>query len=200
MIRWIDSLAEWDGALPGVLLIERATRETRHELLWRMSAKVLKLAPERVSVEHGEGRPPIIAKPFGSGLYLSSASRDGFAAVAVAPSPVGVDVEIAEIGGWIPWNVLHPNEVAFLEQETGAELAMNFARIWSLKEAYLKAEGVGFQREPSSFAVQFLDGERARIEDPEAAHEVLAASTTWRGLANSWAAVSAVVLKRQAPL
>jgi phosphopantetheinyl transferase len=174
---------------------EHVAKEARRELLRRMSARALRTAPDRVLIQHGEGRPPVIAEPLGSGLYLSSASRDGLAAIAIAPSPVGVDVEVAEVGGWIPWDVLHPIETAFLQQSSGCGQAMNFARLWSVKEAYLKGQGGVMRREPSSFVVQFLDRERAIITDPETEQEAVA-GTIWRGLANSWAAVSAVILMR----
>jgi phosphopantetheinyl transferase len=92
--------------------------------------------------------------------------------------------------------VLHPIEVAFLEQSSGRDRAMNFARLWSLKEAYLKSHGVGLRREPSSFVVQFVDRERATITDPETDQDAIAAGTIWRGLANDWAAISTVILTR----
>jgi len=197
MIQWLDTLSRWDGTPPAVLTAERLAPEARRALLRAMTARSLRLPVERVIVEHGEGGPPRVAEPMGSGLYLSSASRDGFAALAVAAAPVGIDVEVADAGGWIPWNVLHPIEAAAIEPLRGQEQAMAFARLWSLKEAYLKARAVGLGRDPSGFVVQFA-ADRAVITDPLADAGAAHATTLWRGHPAGWAAVSVVILESRA--
>jgi phosphopantetheinyl transferase len=195
VIRLVDRLSEWDGTLPGVLTAERATPEGRRALLRALAARTLHLPLERVEVEHGAGRPPRVVEPIGSGLFVSAASRNGFAALAVARAPVGVDVEVADPDGSIPWNVLHPIEEAMLEPLAGLDQAMAFARLWSLKEAYLKALAIGLEREPSSFVVQFASADRAVVTDPEANQEAEAV-TFWRGRPEGWAAISLVTLGR----
>ena len=74
---------------------------------------------------------------------------------------------------------------------------MAFTRLWSLKEAYVKALGVGLEREPASFAVHFADGEAASIQDPETRSVVADARTTWRALNGVWLAISTIVLARE---
>ena len=72
---------------------------------------------------------------------------------------------------------------------------MAFARLWSLKEAYLKARGTGVSREPSRFLVRFAGAERATITDPLGDDGAVAAATVWRQRPDGWAAaVSAVAL------
>lgn len=196
MIRLAERLSEWDGALPALLALERVTPEQRREALRVLVARTLKAPLDRVAVEHGEGRPPRVAAPLGSGLYLSSASRGRFAVLAVARAPIGVDVEVATAELEIPWRVLHPIEAEALKLLHGSEQRRAFARIWSIKEAYLKARGLGFAREPAGFVVHGLADERALITDPQAEDEVAEASTQWRGLPEGWAAISTVVLAR----
>lgn len=138
----------------------------------------------------------MVAAPLGAGLYLSTAHCNDFALFAVAPVPVGVQIGVADLEGEIPWNLLHPIEAAALEPLRDQELARGFARLWSLKEAYLKAQGYGLERDPAGFVAQFVDGERALITDPEADDRPIHASTIWRGLPAGWAALSVVMLTK----
>jgi phosphopantetheinyl transferase len=89
-------------------------------------------------------------------------------------------VEIVDGRGEVPWNVLHPSEAAFLAGLTGEDRARAFARLWSLKEAYLKARRTGLSREPSSFAVRFTGEETAAVQDPLTPDARMLARTLWR--------------------
>ena len=91
---------------------------------------------------------------------------------------------------------VHADEIALLRALSPGERAAAFARIWSLKEAYLKAAGTGLAREPASFAVSFVDATRAAIADPEAVPALAAVETRWQRDARAAAAVSAVILAR----
>jgi 4'-phosphopantetheinyl transferase len=103
-------------------------------------------------------------------------------------------VECVEPDADIPWNVLHPAEAATLRSHDASARARAFARLWSLKEAYLKALGTGLLREPSSFVVRFVEEARATIDDPSASRGVVAAETVWRSAGGMTAAISAVLL------
>lgn len=196
-VQFIEDLPGWNRAVPATLILPAGPVEQRRATLKRFVARALWMSPELIEIEYASDRPPIVGRPLGSGLYLSTSSRGGLAALGAAPAPVGVDVEIVDEAGEIPWNVLHPAERAMLEQLGEHARAMAFARLWSLKESYLKSLGVGLGREPSSFAVRFRDGERAEVEDPLAASEVADARTAWRSGASGWSAVSTVVLVRR---
>ena len=196
-VQFIDELPGWDRALPTAMILPARPVEERRARLHRFVARALALDPALVEIEHAPDRPPIVGKPLSSGLYLSSSSRGGLAALAAARAPVGVDVEVVDEAGEIPRAVLHRDEVAMLENLKGKPQAMAFARLWSLKECYLKSLGVGLRREPSGFSVRFLDGETAAVEDPVVRSEVADARTAWRSAGGLWVAVSAVVLVRQ---
>jgi 4'-phosphopantetheinyl transferase len=196
-IQFIDDFGGWDRTVPTTLITAAATLEERRERLEALVSRALGLSPALFEIEHAPDRPPIIAKPLGAGLYLSTASRGRIAALAAAPGPVGVDVEKLDIGAEVPWKVLHPEEVAALKALSGYPQAMGFARLWSLKESYLKALGVGLMREPSSFAIGFLDGEAATVDDDRSDVPVADARTTWRAVGGVWTAISTVMLGRQ---
>jgi 4'-phosphopantetheinyl transferase len=191
--EWIDDLDEWSGRLPVVLVATGLAPEEREAALRNLVARQLGMSPDAVAIERVKGRPPVLVRPKGSGLHLSMSSRGSLTAVAVAGSQVGVDVEVVDETGEIPWNVLHAKEAASL---AGGN-ARSFARLWSLKEAYLKASGAGLSREPSSFAVNLVGEANAVFEDPIAAAPVIEAETIWRRAGRNLAALSIVVLKPQ---
>jgi 4'-phosphopantetheinyl transferase len=161
---WLESLDGYDGRLPAALVLRGVAETGRRRALRALAAAALGLDRDEIDIRHEAARAPRILRPR-SGLHCSSASRAGGAAVAVAERPIGIDVEVADAAE-IPWNVLHPAERQALAPIAEAERARAFARLWSVKEAYLKALGVGLAREASSFAVHCRDAERATIEDP----------------------------------
>lgn len=93
------------------------------------------------------GRPFVDERCGPSGLYFNLSHTEGMAVCAIAGfGEIGVDVErcdrhaaIEELGE----TVLAPAELAQLSALTGAERQERFYRFWTLKEAYLKARGVG---------------------------------------------------------
>ncbi len=68
--------------------------------------------------------------------------------VAVAPVPVGVDVETVPADGLVRdlVSALHPRERAELEALPDSGRPAAFARCWARKEAALKVSGVGLAR------------------------------------------------------
>jgi phosphopantetheinyl transferase len=196
-VQFIDELAGWDRALPTALIVRTGEVDERRAKLKQFVARALSLHPELIEIEHASDRPPIVGKPLSSGLYLSTSSRPGLAVLGAAAGPIGVDVEVVGESGEIPWNVLHPDEAKMLEALAGPAQAMAFARLWSLKECYLKSLGVGLKREPASFAIRFRDGVVAAVDDPAGHAEIADARTTWRSAGGMWIAISTVVLVRQ---
>lgn len=121
----------------------------------------------------GEG-PPVVArgagKPglggWGGDLRFSVAHTSGVVVVAVARGrEVGVDVERLGRSPWLslPPRVLTPRELASLEGLTVTP-ADAFLRLWTRKEALLKAAGVGLALDPLLVEVSGA-GEPAAILD-----------------------------------
>ncbi|QEL23198.1 4'-phosphopantetheinyl transferase superfamily protein [Bosea sp. F3-2] len=171
---WLDSADSVAPALPAVWLIP--TGASPHNLAERsklrrgtarhLLARQLGCAEEDVVIAHDPAGRPLLARPEASGLQLSFATRAGIVAVAMAPRPIGVDVERIEMEGTVPLDVLHPDERGFLDAAANALRPLAFARIWAAKEAYVKALGVGFRRAPESFAVSLLSEIAFRVTDP----------------------------------
>jgi 4'-phosphopantetheinyl transferase len=172
-LRNADDIAE---SLPAVWLVATPQRPAtlpersalRRGVAARILARQLGLPPEAIAIGHdGRGRP-LVEHPRGSGLHLSLATRAGWVAVALAQRPVGVDVEAVDDTAVPPMGVLHPEESAWLLAQPRASCALAFARLWSAKEAYVKALGTGFARPPESFAVSLSPEGRLTVRDAAA--------------------------------
>lgn len=76
-----------------------------------------------------------------------------YAVLALSTKPVGVDLERIRPVDWqkIAERFFHPEERAHLL--SAKDPLTEFFRIWTLKESYLKAEGIGFSVSPASFAI-----------------------------------------------
>ena len=86
------------------------------------------------------------------GLPFFSLSHSGeYAALAVADVPVGVDIELIQ-----PFDIssakscFTENEYGWLAKQHNDEA---FYRLWTAKEAVLKADGTGFAADPARFDV-----------------------------------------------
>jgi len=101
------------------------------------------------------GEPTILAPAQTAAPFLSIAGRSVFAAFALAARPIGVDLEILGPAEEIPEAVLHKAERTSLAKFDGPARHEAFLKIWTLKEAYVKALGVGLAREPSEIEVHF---------------------------------------------
>lgn len=168
MIAWADLRADPRRAMPveapAAVLLLGATPSERREALRCLAAGILR-EPD-LALVHRDGFAPRVAGPDPDRLRLSSASRGPFAVLAVSPLPIGIDVEMVDEGAEPPWGVLHPAERHDLRALAPERRAAAAARLWSVKEAYLKALRRGLSHDPASFAVRGLDGARPMIDDP----------------------------------
>jgi phosphopantetheinyl transferase len=80
--------------------------------------------------------------------FVSVASRGSIAALAIASSPVGIDLEPLDAQAPVVREVLHPRELLALQ-----EAPDHFLRLWTAKEAYLKANGAGLVRDPAQIEI-----------------------------------------------
>ncbi|KAF0228261.1 MAG: 4'-phosphopantetheinyl [Beijerinckiaceae bacterium] len=74
-------------------------------------------------------------------LHVSFSARSPLNLIAVAHDPVGVDLEMPITQEAIPWNILRPDEADAIRALPAPEQPGAFVRLWSLKEAFLKASG-----------------------------------------------------------
>lgn len=102
----------------------------------------------------------------------------GLVAFAVVGHPqIGVDVESTTRRGSIldiAERFLHPKEFHTIQTvaDSVAQRAL-FFRLWTLKEAYVKAEGSGLQRDLKSFNIELAPDGRINLTDLSAAAPTL---------------------------
>jgi 4'-phosphopantetheinyl transferase len=92
----------------------------------------------------------------GSQLTTSLSHADHCVALATATEgPVGVDIELTERAPVVPEiaeRVCHPHDMVGLAALPGLARDEALLALWVRKEAYLKAAGIGLQREMQTFA------------------------------------------------
>lgn len=134
----------------------------RRAALRRFVAAVVGGAPETVMIGRAQhGAPTLVALP---GWRVSISARGDHAAFAVSTQPVGVDLERVGAPQEPAWNVLAKSERGALAALAPQARHVAFLELWTAKEAYLKARGVGLAREPAEIAAS-LGGDRFSIRD-----------------------------------
>lgn len=112
-----------------------------------------------------QGRPEIMAPAAPTGLRFNLSHTEGLIACAVAKErDVGIDAECLlarESGESIAEQFFSPREVAALRALPAAEQHDRFFDLWTLKEAYLKARGVGLGVPLDAFSFEL--GEKGEI-------------------------------------
>ena len=186
-IAWRDSASDMprEGAvvvvslLPGIAepaptsrdLDEAPPREPRRARFFarrtftrRIVAARLKVAADHVTIAHAPDGSPRVVVPE-CALRLSISGRDDFCAVGVAPCAIGVDLE--PLGAVVEpaWNVLHARERAVLDALSGAARHEMFLRLWTAKEAYVKALGQGLSREPAQIEIVAIGADAFTVRE-----------------------------------
>ncbi|HAY05955.1 MAG TPA: 4'-phosphopantetheinyl transferase superfamily protein [Hyphomonas sp.] len=112
--------------------------------------------PVTVQLAANENGAPLLIEPQGFAVSVSNKGLWTFVAADPAPSMIGADVEIVRE---IDWKAMlgmvcgDDERSAFLEALAGEAALKNFFRMWTVKEAVLKATGEGFRAGPKSIQI-----------------------------------------------
>lgn len=123
-----------------VWLLRGATdRAARHLFLRRLAATTLGCALDEIALAaDGRGQPRLDAPV---PLHVSLSHRPGLTLLGLAPFAIGVDVELIGTGGLdVARDHFSPAEARWLD---GVSQPDAFVRLWTAKEAVLKATGQG---------------------------------------------------------
>ena len=166
----------------------------RRAMLRHLVALRLGISAEEVVIGHAEdGRPQFVAPE--APLHVSVSARETLAALAVSTLPVGVDIEPVGDPREPVWDMLHARERGGVEamwKREGADWP--FLSIWTAKEAYLKAVGLGLKREPARLHVRYETDDIFIIHDPEAQPHQHAGATCRAAIGDTGIICSVVVL------
>ena len=119
------------------------------------------VAPQDWQVVQGARGRPELAPPFeATGLFFNVAHTAGMVALAIGRVPlIGIDVE--PLDRRVPLHVapryFSESEVTALQALPPEQQPRRFLRLWTLKEAYLKAVGAGLAGGLDSMTFTFAD-------------------------------------------
>lgn len=173
-VRWLpvsrchaEDLSRWRGMLDTDELVQAerfifaADREAytaAHALLRAMlsAASGLPTATWRFA-QCLFGKPILVAEGTGKGLRFNLSHTRGLVACAIAYDEVGVDVEAADrkVDFALADQFFAPEEAWLVNAAPAAQKGSLFFRLWTLKEAFIKATGEGLRRPLDSFSFSF---------------------------------------------
>jgi 4'-phosphopantetheinyl transferase len=130
-----------------------------HALLRHALSSYTGLPPGAWTFRRGPWGKPALAGPSAAALRFNLSHTRGLAACAVGwDGPIGVDVETLDSGGkrsvrdLARWSFA-PAEIAWIEARPENEAEQAAVEIWTLKEAFLKAVGLGLHLPARQFAI-----------------------------------------------
>lgn len=103
--------------------------------------------------ESPQGKPQLMGR---TDLHFSLSHSGHWAVCTLSDDPVGVDVEAPRCTARVAQRFFHPRELAVSDP-------VSLTRVWTAKEAFLKALGLGLTVPLDSFLVR-LDGDNAALE------------------------------------
>ncbi len=142
-----------DEARPGAS--DRAYFLARRAALRSLVGLCANCSGEAVHIGYDEPGAPRVKTP--AGFFVSASGRGSLAALAVSPFPVGIDLEILHKDVEIVKSVLHRVERGELADLYDEHKRRQFLRIWTAKEAFLKAVGLGLNIDPAEVLIEFSD-------------------------------------------
>lgn len=108
----------------------------------------------QILTENRWGKPQLA--DFSAPQFSLSHSGD-WVICAVGSQPLGADVELPRCTMQMARRFFHPSEVKYLETLSALKQKIALCRLWTAKEAFLKALGHGFATAPNCFYVDLTE-------------------------------------------
>ena len=153
---WATVLDETERARAARFVFGRNRVEytAAHVLLRRALAAATGHAATAFHFEAGDhGKPTAWVGGTPAGVHFNLSHTKGLVAVAVAPFEHGLDVEPIDrtVSLAIAHHYFCPEEIAWLNALPTARQTEGFLRLWTLKEAFIKATGLGLSQGLDTF-------------------------------------------------
>lgn len=108
--------------------------------------------PVTAEFDTTEGKKPRLTKH--PDFHFSISHSEAFAILGVGDAPVGVDIEkISPVPLDIARQYFFKGEYTYLMALPEAQRTLGFYRLWTLKESFMKAVGLGFQLPLNQFEI-----------------------------------------------
>lgn len=113
--------------------------------------------PEQVVFSAAEDGAPILKSPQGYSVSIANKSRHTLLALSPAPNAIGADIEVIREINWRAMLAMvcdaEEGNAFVRDHATEADALPDFFRLWTVKEAILKATGAGFRAGPKNIRV-----------------------------------------------
>lgn len=130
--------------------------------LKKILAQYLDISPWDITLKYSTNGKPILSSETGSiNLQFNlSHSHSGFACAIALKEPVGIDMEyIRPVEQDYINPYLTPEEIKYLSELSSSERLKSLFRIWTLKEAFLKAKDLPEEISSTDFFFSFEDSD-----------------------------------------
>ncbi|WP_253159622.1 4'-phosphopantetheinyl transferase family protein [Stieleria tagensis] len=149
-----------------------ATSRNQHVVGRAMARRLLgdlAVDPQSIRFDIGQHGKPVVSHPAAAQQPFNIAHTDGLVLCGIADQGadlVGVDVEATgrRTSTELAERYFSRPEVKFLRSRPAEQQKFYFLRIWTLKEAYIKAIGTGLHTPLADFAFNHIDSDQPRIE------------------------------------
>jgi 4'-phosphopantetheinyl transferase len=169
--RWLPLLSPEERERHGRFVFEKDRRLFLLAHVLTRSALAQYVGSDPAGLEFAEneyGKPRLVARPGAPCPGFNLSHTHGMVAVAIAnEAELGVDVEDSRrAGNWegIQRTVFTDAEREHLQGLPSEHQKERFYELWTLKEAYLKARGMGFSLPLDGFSMRISDGRPIGIE------------------------------------
>jgi 4'-phosphopantetheinyl transferase len=142
--NWLDQ-SEQNKVEKLHFLRDKTLYQLSHYMLRWVLSQYLNMQPQQIEFDTNQyGKPSVKGC---NKLFFNLSHTNGVSVIALSKNKtIGIDVEKInpkiEVNS-IADNFFHPNEVKQLNQLSQNERPSAFYKIWTLKEAYIKAKGMG---------------------------------------------------------
>jgi 4'-phosphopantetheinyl transferase len=147
--RWLSSLDSFSPGERRRILSFRRWEDAAASLLARalmieLAADALQCVPFEIRLERTPTGRPFVAAPSLTRLDVNAAHAESWVAAASSGGRIGVDLEQERpIPDGLIERCLSSDERSALEGQPAERARSRFFQLWTLKESYLKATGIG---------------------------------------------------------
>ncbi len=135
--------------------------------LRQILGQAIRTPPHQVPLVYSEHGKPVLAPPYDSLHFNLSHCADRAIVALCTDGPLGVDLESLDRARELlecETSFCHPGEISALPVERTAR-ASQLLRIWTAKEAVLKALGTGLSHPPETVRIHFRQSTATAVSD-----------------------------------